>query len=178
MNLYRQRIFNSHRHSDWDKTHGCFGVSELVKRFKVKVMAEIGVSIGNTATEVLANNRLKKYYMVDVWKNEKIYKAIKDNFQDKCVEIIRTDSISALKLIEDESLDLVYEDAGHTYERTVEDTHGWIKKLKHGGVLVGDGYCHPRHPNYGVKQAVHEIFKKEEVNVNLGLDSIYWVVKP
>ncbi len=167
-----------HRQPDWDKTHGCFTVSRLVKRFNAKVIAEIGVCLGHTATEVLNDNKIKQYYMIDHWENNDNYLKIVNNFYDCGLEIIKAKSWDALGMVPDYSLDLLYLDAGHTYPQTIRDLKTWYKKIKHGGVLVGDGFNHPKHPKYGVKRAVLQIFKPEEVNRNLGSDSNYWIYKP
>ena len=65
MNKYRENLLKAHRRPDWDKTHGCFTVSKLVKAHKAKVIAEVGVCVGHTATEVLNDNRLKEYHLID-----------------------------------------------------------------------------------------------------------------
>jgi len=172
MNKYRENLLNSHQEADWDE-HGCFTLAHMVKRFKVKIMAEVGVCFGHTASEVLALNQVEKYFMIDNWASDEIYMKVKDNFQDSCIEIIKEDSMTAIKRIDGGSLDLVYIN-GRTYKRTIEDLQGWYKKLKVGGILLGDGF---NHPTYGVKQAVHRVFPKECINVNLSKDSNYWVFK-
>jgi len=178
MNAYRQKLLNEHRKPDWDKTHGCFTVSKLVKRFKARTIAEIGVCMGNTAAEVLNDNEIDFYFMVDHWKDTpELYEKVLKNFDADNVSVMRMDSSDALAIVPNECLDLVYIDAGHTYKKTRQDILGWYKKLKPGGVLVGDGFNHPRHPKYGVAQAVRKIFAKKDINVNLGPDSNFWVQK-
>lgn len=155
---------------------GCFSVAVLIKRFSVKIMAEIGVCEGRTATEVLFQNELDKYYFIDPWINfEKIYRNIVDNFKEPCIEIIRKKSMDALSIIGNESLDLVYIDARHEYESFRNDLSGWSKKVKKGGIIAGHDYDHPRHPNFGVKRAVDETFWREEINLEKG--TVFWVIK-
>jgi len=177
LNKYREELLESHRSASWDKTHGCFTVTRLVKRFKVKVMAEIGVCYGHTASEVLSLNQVEKYYMVGVWQKDDNYFRVRNNFHDKAVEIFREDSMTAINRIEDEILDLVYINAGNTYKRTLEDLCGWSRKLKVGGILIGNGFNHPKNIDFGVKKALFRVFSKEHINVNLGEDSNYWIVK-
>jgi len=153
-------------------------VSKLVKRFKAKTIAEIGVCMGHTAAEVLNDNKIDFYFMIDHWKDtEELYQKVSKNFDADNVEVMKMNSNEALALVPNKSLDLAYIDAGHTYKKTRQDILGWYKKLKPGGVLVGDGFNHPRHPKYGVALAVRKIFDKSEVNVNLGPDSNYWIFK-
>ena len=175
MNKYRESLLESHRESEWDDAHGCFTVARIVKLFNVKIMAEIGIGVGHSAAEVLALNQVKRYYMVDNWASEDNFLKIRNNFQDECVKIIREDSMTAIDKIDNGSLDMVYIDAGYTYRHVLEDVRGWYEKLRIGGILLGDGYNHPNH--CGVKQAVHRMFSRECVNVNMSNDSIYWVFK-
>lgn len=176
MNKYRENLLEKHRKSDWDVTHGCFTVARMVKRFNVKIMAEIGVGLGHNASEVLALNQVKKYYMIDSWASEDNYLKIKNNFHDECVKIIREESMAAINKVDDESLDFVYIDTGHySIRHTLEYIQGWYGKLRIGGILLGNGYNHPKLS--GVKQAVHRIFSKECINVNMSKDSNYWVFK-
>ncbi len=170
MNNHIKSLLESHRQPEWDSNHWCFTVARLVKRFDVKTMAEVGVCFGHTAAEVLALNQVEKYFMVDSWENEANYLKIRNNFHDKSVEIFREDSMSAVGKFEDGSLDLVCI-AGISYKRTVEDLRGWYKKLRYGGILVGDGF----NPDSGVKEAVYRVFQRENVNVNMSNDSNYWV---
>ena len=55
--------------------------------------------------------------------------------------------------IPDESLDLVFIDADHSYNAVSNDLPFWWKKVKKGGWLLGDDYnsCHP-----GTTKAVNE----------------------
>ncbi len=173
LNKYREELLESHRKPDWDKTHGCFTVAKMVKRFNIKTMVDVGVCCGHTAAEVLALNQVEKYLMVDSWANDSLYFKVRNNFHDKAVEIYREDSMAAVKRIDDGCFDLVYV-SGVNFKRTMEDLRGWYGKLKDGGILIGSGF---NPPDSGVKQAVLKVFPKEIVNVNLGLDSNYWVFK-
>lgn len=170
---YIKALLEIHRRKDWDKTHGCFGVSYLVKAFNVKRIAEIGVCEGHTAAEVLTDNKLEKYYMVDFWFDENVPKS----FTQPCIEIIKKRSMDALKQISDNSLDMVYIDARHEYKEVKEDMLHWYKKLKIGGVLVGHDFDHPRHPKFGVKKAACELFRVGEIFINYGGNTLFWVLK-
>lgn len=178
-NRYRLKLLKQHAQPDWDETHGCCTIAKLAKLFHVKHMAEIGVAYGHTATEVLNATRIARYHMIDTWPNEEIYKTITDNFSaDPTITITRKDSIEAAKGFENESLDMIYLDTYHTYQQTIRETHAWIPKLKHGGVFAGDGYGYKLEGKDQVKQAVHEIFRKQQININLGKDYIYWIIRP
>lgn len=70
------------------------------------------------------------------------------------------ESVEMAKHFDDNSLDAVYIDAGHTYEEVVMDLVAWIPKVKPGGVICGDDYGidFP-----GVTAAVNEMFGKDKV---------------
>ena len=173
-NEYRDRLYKMHREPSWDKSHGCFTIARLIKLFGAKVIAEVGVCVGHTAVEVLHENKLLYYLMIDIWRDDTKYKLMLENFASPVVEIRREDSIEALGRIDDESFDFIYIDTFHTYEQCKRETLGWIKKVRRGGVLAGDGYGYKD----GVKRAVHEIFSKDQININLGPDYVYWVMRP
>ena len=175
MNTYRQKLYETHRKPSWDKSHGCFTVAKLVKLFNAKAIAEVGVCVGHTAVEVLHESKLLYYLMVDTWRDETKYKLMLDNFASPVVEIRREDSMEALKNIDDESFDFVYIDTFHTYAQSKREIKGWIKKVRRGGVLAGDGYGYR---GGRVKQAVHEIFSADQVNINTGPDYVFWVMRP
>ena len=177
-NIYKEKLYFEHRKPNWDKTHGCFTIAKLVRLFKAKVIAEVGVCIGNAAVEILHENKLLYYLMVDCWKDERKYKLMLDNFASPVVEVRREDSMEALKSVEDEQFDLVYVDTIHTYEQSKREIRGWIKKVKRGGILAGDGYGFKKNGINGVKRAVHEIFSAEQVNINCGPDCVFWVMRP
>jgi len=177
-NEYRNKLYEKHREPSWDKAHGCFTVARLVKAFNAKVIAEIGVCVGNTAVEILHENKLLYYLMVDHWKDISKYELILNNFSSTGVEIKRSDSMEALKYVDDESLDFVYIDTNHSYKQAKREIFGWIKKVRRGGVLAGDGYGYIRNGDNGVKRAVHEIFSADQINVNLGPDCVFWVMRP
>jgi SAM-dependent methyltransferase len=76
---------------------------------------------------------------------------------------IRELTHAAAKLIPDDSQDLIYVDADHTYPSVREDIADWLPKLRSGGIMAGHDY-HPGQPRRnGVAQAVHEAFGVENV---------------
>ena len=53
----------------------------------------------------------------------------------------RSDSEEVLNSIEDESLDVIYIDANHSFDFVKKDIQMWRKKLKRGGLFAGHDYC-------------------------------------
>lgn len=53
---------------------------------------------------------------------------------------IKEDSLKASFKYTNESIDLVFIDAGHSYKSVMRDIAFWWKKVKPGGILAGDDY--------------------------------------
>lgn len=148
------------------------------------VIAEIGVYLGENAQVLLRDvPNIKKMFLVDPYepvegwidntidewaveasqdKNhmENIMIKAKRNlsvYKDK-IEFIRLHSLEAAKVMEDESLDLVYIDGDHHEEAVKKDILAWWPKVKKGGILCGDDYGYrDGEPGYGVKAAVDKM---------------------
>ena len=71
------------------------------------------------------------------------------------LNIIRWNSWKAAKFFDDNSVDIVFVDAGHDYDNVTKDIINWLPKIRKGGVMVGHDYC-DAHPD--VITAVHHIF--------------------
>lgn len=56
-------------------------------------------------------------------------------------QFVRKPSLEALDDFEDESLDFVYIDANHDFPNFINDLHGWLKKVKTGGIMSGHDYA-------------------------------------
>ena len=77
----------------------------------------------------------------DLAKKENIYDTFRQNvgmFKNLQVKKMRGDV--AVTHTEDGSMDMIFIDAGHTYEEVKEDIELWRPKVKSGGLLCGDGY--------------------------------------
>jgi predicted O-methyltransferase YrrM len=53
---------------------------------------------------------------------------------------VRTDSVSASKNYQDNSLDFVFIDGDHSYEACKADILAWLPKMKNGSILAGHDY--------------------------------------
>lgn len=128
--------------------------------------AEIGVAEGFNSNDLLQNG-IEKLWMIDIWQHEKVqgdgsmpeewhnknYTQAMERvapFGDKAVPMKGFSKDMALQ-IPDESLGLVYIDAGHSYEDCLLDLQTWFPKLVRGGVMAGHDYLNR---SYGVYPAV------------------------
>lgn len=123
---------------------------------------EVGVYLGEFSYELLRTYR-GTLYLVDPWNSpncegslvggeqhyQEVVKKFKDNHQ---VQLIRQYSQEAVVLFQDESLEMVYLDAEHTYDGVTGDIHLWWPKVKPGGILSGHDILFYDH--IGVTQAI------------------------
>lgn len=141
---------------------------------------EVGCAEGYFSNDLL-NMGFHKLYMVDTWQRIPTAKGDGANSQEwhdknyqaainrvlphgeKAV-FLRGLSVEMAKFVPDNSLGLVYLDAGHDYESVKTDLHAWFPKLVKGGIIAGHDYLNEA---YGVKQAVHDFAKKHGFEVHL-----------
>ena len=76
------------------------------------------------------------------------------------IEKKKMSSMDAVPLFLDNTIDVVYIDALHSYDGVKEDIGLWLPKVKKGGILAGHDYGSKHFP--GVKQAIDEIFGKPD----------------
>jgi len=134
----------------------------------VEIGAWKGKSTSYMAIEILHSNKNIKFDVIDTWlgsdeaahrrdpyvMNNRLYEEFLKNIEPvrSLINPIRTTSIEASKLYEDESLDFVLIDASHKYKDVKEDIQNWLPKIRKGGMLAGDDICWS-----GVKRAVEEL---------------------
>ncbi len=121
---------------------------------KYETFVEVGSWAGRSSHAVLSGNK-GKVWCVDTWKGSKetydltnpmakerdmleVFKKNVGHFPN--LNIIQKPSIEAAKDFEDQSVDVVFIDAGHTYEEVLEDIDAWLPKVKPGGILCGHDY--------------------------------------
>jgi len=142
-----------------------YGVfSKVINENNFKKCAEVGIGYGFHAKEILDNTNIDKLYLVDpmvpyypdgftddvmryggfdkLVNNIKNHLSVHENrytwFREYSLNI--TD-----EQIPDESLDAVFLDGDHSYNAVIQDLPFWWKKLRRGGLLLGDDYdsCWP-----------------------------------
>lgn len=103
------------------------------------------------------------------------------SFAKEKVTVLRGLTWDMAAHVPDESLDLLYLDACHTYECVMEDLTRWFPKVKKGGYIAGHDY---RNRAYGVYPAVwnftmggrlYEVF---DIPENKEEDAGFYFLKP
>ena len=102
----------------------------------------------------------------------KFYERVKKIFENnnKC-KIIKNTSENAVKLFENNSLDIVFIDAEHTYPKVKQDINNWLEKVKNKGYLTGHDYSLTF---FGVIKAVNETLGED--NIKVKQDAV-WIYK-
>ena len=141
-------------------------ISKLINENNYKRVAEIGIDEGDMACDVIKATNLDLYVLVDPEPKAKFYNFLKSSYNilNPRILFMRMFSNESVKLIPDESLDLVFIDANHSYESVKEDIKIWKSKIRKGGILSGHDYEH------GVFKDVQKAVDDSLKNFNLEID--------
>jgi hypothetical protein len=162
---------------------------------KNPVTAELGVAEAYFSEHICREWNPSHHYLVDNWgtlpttgdgafdqhwHDANYHKSINrmEPFKDK-ITILRGITWRMDQHVNDETLDLVYLDACHTYEAVKQDLEAWYPKVKPGGVIAGHDFINPA---YGVLQAVNEFSirytaKVHVIHENHDSDAGFWFYK-
>lgn len=122
---------------------------QTLKWKKNLVGAEIGVSSGDNAFDMLVKLHIDTLYLIDPYvgfaqwsqgkldEHLKIAKSLLDNFKYKIIWL-RKKSVEAVEDLYDGELDFIYIDGDHSYEGICSDLELYWPKLKKGGLFCGD----------------------------------------
>jgi hypothetical protein len=133
---------------------------------KMKTVVELGSWKGKS-THALCSSKCPSVTAIDTWKGSAfepeahaeaasgtVFETFKKNLAGfDNLHIIESDINEAVNKFEDKSIDMIFLDAGHTYEEVKNDIEKWKGKVKY--LFCGHDYC-SGWP--GVKQAVDEAF--------------------
>ena len=136
----------------------------------VEIGAWKGCSTAYMAVEIINANKQINFDVIDTWKGstehnintEDLQEALYREFLNNTAPVkhiirpIRTTSLQGSKLYEDNSIDFVFIDAGHSYVDVITDINSWFPKVKQGGFIGGHDYGHPW---VEVQEAVDTFFK-------------------
>jgi len=143
---------------------------------KHPIVIEVGSWHGRS-TRSLGDNSCGVVYAVDHWKGSEgegvahasannmkgdhaYYEFLKNNFdliqQGKIIPIrLDTENASDFFKEKDIKADMIFIDAGHTYDEVIKDIENWMPLVKEGGILCGHDYSQDWD---GVVKAVDEFF--------------------
>ena len=167
-------------------------LASLINDRKLTIGYELGVENGDTFRHILANcPSITQWHGVDMWgenppgyqreyAGESYYKTVTNvasKHPDRAI-IHRMSTDEACLSVEDESIDIVFIDADHSYEGVYNDILKWEPKVRKGGIISGHDYgLNPAGVNRfnGVDRAVHELLGQE--NIATGPDLVWWTEK-
>jgi len=154
----------------------------------VELGAYKGKSTSFIVTEINNRNRNIKFHTIDTFEGDsgsndeqeiKAYRNVNvskmfDEFSENTkhlkehFNVIVGKSDESSKFFEDNSVDVIFIDAGHSYDSVIQDIKSWLPKIKDGGIMSGHDY----NSWSGVNKAVNEIFDKVDK-----IDNDCWFVK-
>jgi SAM-dependent methyltransferase len=137
--------------------------------------AEIGVADGRYSQILCESIPGLKLYCIDPWAVYESWRT--QGYQDNAfqqaqeklniynVYFIKKPSIEASLEIEDNSLDFVFIDGGHSFDDVMVDIIIWARKVKKGGIVSLHDYCH--FTNSGVIEAVNKYCEIHRIEIKL-----------
>jgi len=158
-------------------------VTNLIRKHGCKYVCEVGIAFGTQSEHILANTEVELLCSIDpyvLYPNDLFSRGAKSQrWMDVLAHItkarlsrygarshfIRKKSKDAILLIANSSLDLVYIDGEHSYQAVKHDLRAWYKKVRSGGLIVGDDYKHKSFP--GLKKAVDEFVRTNRLHLTL-----------
>ncbi|CAD7943110.1 unnamed protein product [Amoebophrya sp. A25] len=100
----------------------------------------------------------------------------KIGFYGNRARLIEKQSRDAVDQFEDESVDLVFIDADHRYDSTLEDIRLWYPKVRKGGVVGGHDFGNNPEVTKAVLDFVHQNCKAGQI-INADSDWVWYFVK-
>lgn len=132
----------------------------LIEKYNFKVMAEVGVKFGRTTFFLLDNVPDLTIYSIDKDISMFYNDEIKAKYKDRLIPI-EGYSFDVANKLENNSIDLIFIDADHSYEAVKKDIVAYTPKLKENGILSGHDIDYP-----GVNKAVTELIQNFDVGPN------------
>lgn len=156
-------------------------LANLINRNGYKKIAEIGVSRGINASNILKLcPQIETIFLVDidfsVFDNSLFYDPIP---QKHCIRMYHPEGFKSIYNI-DNSLDLIFIDGEHSYEAVKNDIEAYLPLVRKGGIICGHDYLEFNQPGYGVNKAVEEmfdVFALEDDVLENGKLKIWWTYK-
>ena len=132
----------------------------LIEKNNFKTIAEVGVKFGRTTFFLLDNVQDLVIHAVDLDISMFYNEEIKSKYKDRLIPI-KGYSYEVADQLPNNSMDLIFIDADHSYESVKKDILAYTPKLKDNGILSGHDIDYP-----GVNKAVRELIKDFDVGPN------------
>ena len=132
----------------------------LIEKNNFKTMAEVGVKFGRTTFFLLDNSLDLVIYSIDTDISMFYNNEVKEKYKDRLIPI-QGFSYDVANQLPDNSMDLIFIDADHSYNSVKKDILEYTPKLKDHGILAGHDIDYP-----GVNKAVNELIKEFDVGPN------------
>lgn len=143
------------------------------------IIAELGVDNGYFTEQIIKISNPKKLYLIDTWSSERYnqnrFELVKKNFSEeiksKRVEILRSNSVEAAKLFQNNYFDWIYIDTDHSYVTTTQELNAYESKIKTNGFICGHDYVMgnwSKSNKYGVIESVNQFLIKKNWKL------VYW----
>jgi hypothetical protein len=133
---------------------------------KRAVVAEIGVSQGDFAAEILGRCDVRRLHLVDAWQGGRyaedldvVRRRFARELAENVVEIDQGLSETVLAGFPDSYFDWLYIDSDHSYEVTRDELEICRHKVRPGGLIAGHDFCKgniAKRLPYGVIEAVND----------------------
>ncbi|NLX55062.1 MAG: class I SAM-dependent methyltransferase [Planctomycetaceae bacterium] len=107
---------------------------------------------------------------------ENLFQVFKDNIGDlldRDIKVMRGKSVACARSMQPQDVDILFLDAGHTYEELTSDLEAWLPHVAADGILCGHDFC-DSFP--GVMRAVTELCALAGVQVRIVNDTIVWMI--
>lgn len=132
----------------------------LIEKNNFKTIAEVGVKFGRTTFFLLDSVHDLVIHAVDLDISRFYNKEVKSKYKDRLIPI-KGYSYDVADQLPNNSMDLIFIDADHSYESVKKDIVAYTPKLKDNGILSGHDIDYP-----GVNKAVRELIKDFDVGPN------------
>ena len=143
------------------------------------IIAELGVDNGYFTEQIIKISNPKKIYLIDTWSSKRYgqnkFELVREKFSEeiksKKIEILRSNSIDAAKLFQNNYFDWIYVDTDHSYSTTIQELNAYESKIKSNGFICGHDYVMgnwSRSNKYGVIESVNEFLVKKNWKL------VYW----
>lgn len=142
----------------WKGKSTAFLLTELINSKLPKNIIVVDNFIGSDKTEV------ERIVYKDIQKDQAVKEFLKNisPVKDALLQLFIQDSDIAAENFLNNSVDVIFIDAGHSFENVSADIKAWFPKIKKGGIMAGHDY-NESWP--GVIEAVNSLLGKENITI-------------